>query len=100
MGPYELKKATVSIVVSFSGKRKAVPEKRVLPATVAPTVRTFLAIPGLIIVHVEREMFPSFPAPNSSKFSGFCVKEAHNNAGYYALFRSSLECPRHCMDAQ
>lgn len=52
-----------------------------LPDAVAPTVRTFLVIPGLIIVHVEREMFPSFPAANSSKSSGFFVKQAHRTAG-------------------
>lgn len=56
VGPYELNTATVSMPTP------GVTDKRVSPDVEAPTARTFLAMAGLPIVHVDRRNSPSLPA--------------------------------------
>lgn len=64
------------MVTFSSGKRIPVVVKRVLLSdVVAPTVRTFFAMPGASTVHVERAVSPLFPAENNSRFSGFCAEK-------------------------
>lgn len=74
VGPRELNAATVSRPdVSVPGDMTAVVESCVLPEVDAPTASTFLAMPGLLIVHVARTVSPWFPAAKISKLSGFCA---------------------------
>ena len=79
----------MSVESTSSGLRAQVNEIREAPDIVAPTARTFLAMAGLPIVHVERPISsPSFPAAKINKFSGFC---AETRREVFALGRAHFE---------